>query len=146
MPELMDILSKAEIAINTEQVVPVPTAGWATLANWDLTPLARGSIVTPDAAAGSITVSEAGPYAVALIANVAFDRTEELFVGFSVNGADPAKWLAEQGRGARKPIDFSWYGIHSLNAGDVITVAARMESTDTDVSLLNCSFSVSKEF
>ena len=146
MPELMDIFSKGELVVQTEGPFNVLTASWTTMENWDTVSLNRGPDVVADASANSITVNTAGPYSVSLFVNCAFDRTEELYIGFSVNGADPGKWLAEQGRGANRPIDFSWYGIHNLSAGDVITVVAQMETTDTEVTVLHSSFTIAKEF
>jgi len=144
--ELMDILAKAELEITASRPLTVATGAWTLLGAWDAVALQRGSVVTPDAAAGTITVSETGPYSAMLIVNCAFDRTEELYIGFSINGADPVNWLQEQGRGANKPIDFQWYGIHQLNAGDVIQVAAQMETTETEVTLLSSTFTIAKEF
>ena len=101
MPELMDILAKAELDVSAASTPwNVLTASWTVFDAWDRIPLARGSAITPSTDDNSMTINEAGPYSATLIINGAFDRTEELYIGMSVNGADPVKFLAEQGRGA----------------------------------------------
>ena len=99
MPELMDILAKAEMEISAASTVTVSGTDWTPLTAWDNIPLARGAALTPDLASGGVTVNDSGPYSAMLMLNCAFDRQEEVFVGFSINGADPTRWLQEQGRG-----------------------------------------------
>jgi len=142
----MDILAKAELIALQDVPWNVATASWTLFDQWESISLQRGSAITPDLTLSSITVNETGPYSATVFLNCAFDRTEEMSIGISVNGAEPANWLQEQGRGANKPIDFSWYGIHNLTAGDVLTVVGKMESTDTEVTVLSATFTVAKEF
>ena len=146
MPELMEILAKAEMEISAASTVTVAFESWTPLTAWDNIPLARGAALTPDLASGGITVHDSGPYSAMLMLNCAFDRQEEVSVGFSINGVEPTRWLQEQGRGTSKPIDFSYYGIQQLTAGDVVTVVMKLETADGDVEVLSGTFTMAKEF
>ena len=77
--------------------------------------------------------------------NAGFDRQEELNLTFQINGTPTSDYLSEQGRATNKPVDFSWYGIVDLVAGDVIQAVLRMEATETDVNVLSANMVVSKE-
>ena len=143
--ELMDILAKAELAIGTGYTLSASEVDWTGI-GWDETALDRGSALSVDIDNNSITVNEDGPYSVMIMLNAAFDRQEEVSLGFSINGASPVRWLQEQGRGASKPIDFSWYGIHTLSAGDVIQAVMKLETAAGDVNILSGTFTVAKEF
>jgi hypothetical protein len=145
---LMEILSKAELKVDAETSITVPTGSWALFNAWDSVGFSRGAALSIDLPNSGIIVNESGHYSIMVMVNCGFDRTEEMRLLFAVNGTpvNATRFLSEQGRGANKPIDFSWYTINTLNAGDVVTVMVQMESTETEVTVLSANLTMSKEF
>jgi len=144
MPELYEILAKAGIKVTGPLTVTVPTGAW-TLLPFDTEMITRGSAASVDTANSAVNINEDGKYGVLIMVNAGFDRQEELNLTFQINGTPTSDYLSEQGRATNKPVDFSWYGIVDLVAGDVIQAVLRMEATETDVNVLSANMVVSKE-
>lgn len=145
MPELMDILAKVELKTTANTVVTVPSDSWVKLP-FDTEGFSRGTALTADTANNEIVINEAGPYSFVVMANAQFDRSEEIQLTVAKNGTPEASYLSEQGRGLSKPVDFSWMGISHFEAGDKLSIVLKMESTETDVEILNANLVVAKEF
>jgi len=144
MPELFDILAKAELKLTNNTDITVPTGAWVAIP-FNEAAFSRGAAITPDTSQNAVVINEDGYYGVSIMVNAAFDRTEEIRLTFEINGTAETVYLSEQGRGANKPIDFSWYGIRQFTSGDVIKAIVSMEATETEVSVLSANMIVAKE-
>ena len=145
MPELMNILAKAELKTSTNTIVLVPSGSWVQLP-FDTEGFIRCNTITPDVDKNEVLFNESGPYSFVLMVNAQFDNKEELQLSVAKNGVPEMTHLSEQGRGANHPVNFSWMGIANFRAGDKLSVILKMEASDTDVEILNANLIVSKEF
>jgi hypothetical protein len=145
MAELMDILAKAFITLPHNTDLTVPTGAWVPIP-FNTEGFSRGTAITVDTANNALVVNESGPYSFSIFVNAAFDRTEEIMLTTEINGTASSIALSEQGRGANKPVDFSWFTIATLVAGDVVKAILSMEATETEVTILSANMLLSKEF